>query len=103
MLKPSASNSSFAFSLIVNRRETRKSTYLIEGEWKKLFGNNANRSDPFEPFTTPAGLAPNTEDVAKELVVGVYRNPENMLPIGAIVQPFRIALPASFRLLKFVL
>src|ERR1051326_2257871 len=50
MLKPSASNSSFAFSLIVNRREMRKSTYLIEGEWKKLFGNNANRSHPFRAF-----------------------------------------------------
>jgi hypothetical protein len=95
------------FGILLNRetRETRRSTYLIDGAWNALFGNSEKRSEPFEPFTPPAGLVPNTAEVLKLFVTGVKRNPENILTIGAIVQPFRIAFPTllSLRLAKFVL
>ena len=56
-------------SVTLKRREMRKSTYLIDGAWKKLFGNKPNRSDPFEPLIPPAGLVPKVLAVFAAIVV----------------------------------
>ena len=53
MLKPSARNSIFEPSVTLNRREIRRSTYLIDGAWNALFGVKPNRSDPFVPLMLP--------------------------------------------------
>src|SRR6185295_19490191 len=109
MLKPSARNSILEPSVTRKRRETRKSTYLIDGVWNALLGVKPNRNDPFEPLMPPAWLDPKVLAVAtlvggvKPLVTAVKRNPEYMLTIGAMVQPFRIALPALFSPVKLVL
>src|SRR6185369_967766 len=109
MLKPSARNSILDPSVTLKRREMRKSTYLIDGVWNVLFGVKPNRSEPFEPLMPPAWLVPNVLPVAtaaggvKPLVTAVERKPEYILTIGAIVQPFRIALAVSPNPVKLVL
>ena len=83
---------------------------LIEGAWNTLFGVKPNRSDPFVPLMLPVCCGvPKVLPVAtaaggvKPLVTAVYRNPEYMLTIGAMVQPFRIAFAVSLKPVKFVL
>src|SRR2546423_272073 len=55
-LNPSASNSSFVFSVGLNRREIRLSRYQILVCLKKWGATGENRVGPPEPLTPPAGV-----------------------------------------------
>src|SRR5678809_78499 len=98
MLKPSASTSSFIFSVRLKRREIRPSRYQMFGCLKKLRGTNAKRDPPPEPLMPPPGVVleakPNEVGVMLPLMFPVTRCPENALKIGAIVQPLKMALAA---------
>src|SRR6188474_1835831 len=101
ILKPSANNSSLVPSVRLNRREIRRSTYQILGCLKKLRGRRPKRVAPPEPFGPLPGVEPLKPNDAGEMfpeMLPVRRCPEKALKIGAMVQPFRTALPALLSL-----
>src|ERR1044071_884914 len=91
-LKPSASNSKFMLSLILNRREMRMSRYQIEGCLKKL--RVPKRVAPPEPLAPPPGVAfdakPNDVGLMVPLMLPENLWPEKALRMGANVQPLKI-------------
>src|SRR5687768_5718510 len=97
MLKPSANSSMFVSSVMAKRREIRRSTNQILGCLKKLRGTCVKRLEPPDPFVPPPGVAleakPNEVGFIERVRLPVKRAREKALKRGAIVQPFRGALP----------
>ena len=97
--------------MILKRRESRASKYLMDGCLKKLRGKSAKRVEPPEPLRPPPGVdvPAGKPKLFTALVVpetlAVKRAPEKALKIGENVQPFRSARPTllSFKLAKLVL